>query len=161
MKRGEVKGHFFLQDHKLQLEKYSYIIFCLSSYCDDIDVVSTSGKSCMTFKLNVCSCVLVIYSLSRPPVPAVCDSDMCFADIAKPLAPSCGRHRWLLPLSASHSALLFLILIDLDLFLCFAVMKKREVPRDWKTLSASPCSNSHTPKTGSPLQDLLFEAEQK
>lgn len=43
---------------------------------------------------------------------------------------------------------LFLILIDLDLFLCFAVMKKWEVPRDWKILSASPRSNSHTPKLG-------------
>lgn len=52
--------------------------------------------------------------------------------------------------AASHSALLFLILIDLDLFLCLAAMKKREVPRDWKKkiLSASPRSNSHTPKLG-------------
>lgn len=64
--------------------------------------------------------------------------------------------------AASHSALLFLILIDLDLFLCLAAMKKREVPRDWKKNPVSFALQQFPhPKTGSPLQDLLFEAEQK
>lgn len=70
--------------------------------------------------------------------------------ISAPLAPSGGRPVAVTPFPATGLPQLFLlpILIDLDLFLCFSVMKKWEVPRDWKILSASPRSNSHTPKLG-------------
>lgn len=68
--------------------------------------------------------------------------------ISTPPAPPGGRPVAVTPFSGQPQLFLFLILIDLDLFLCFAVMKKWEVPRDWKILSASPHSNSHTPKLG-------------
>lgn len=68
------------------------------------------------------------------------------------LSPSCALWRQAAAVGDSVSGqpqlFFFLILIDLDLFLCFAVMKKWEVPRDCKILSASPRSNSHTPKLG-------------
>lgn len=73
------------------------------------------------------------------------------AEIAQNPNPSCvlwRRARGDDSISGQPQLFSFLILIDLDLFFCFAVMKKWEVPRDWKILSALARSNSHTPKLG-------------
>lgn len=130
MKSQKSRGTAFNWADKLQIEMYSYIIFFV--YCELINSQNLQIK------------------YVRLRFDYLHSSVMCFPHfktVSKPLVPSCGRCWWWFTPSQPLSPLVPYFNWPGFVHLLCCNEKARGASR-LKILSASPCSNSPTPKLG-------------